>query len=226
MLTSILSYTESTTHVSLKNLLLTIGASLIAGFIIAKVHMFRNNYTKNFIFTVALLPVLVAEIIMVVNGNLGTGITVAGAFSLVRFRSAPGNAREITTIFFAMATGLTIGMSYIVYATLFTVLVSFAMMGYTKAKFGEAQTNVKQIRITVPENLNYIHAFDDVFNEFTRIHRLDRVKTTNLGSLIEVHFTVHEKNAHQEKSFLDALRMHNGNLPITIQPAGSGKDEL
>lgn len=226
MLNSIISSNTSEMSITTAQLLIVIISSLALGLIIAKIHMFRNSYTKNFIFTVALLPVLVSSVIMVVNGNLGAGITVAGAFSLVRFRSAPGNAREISTIFFAMATGLAIGMGYILYAFLFTVLVSFAMVLYTIMKFGDSVENVKEVRITVPETINYVKDFNHIFKEYAEFHRLNFIKTTNLGSLIEVSFTVHEKNPYNEKQFLDEIRTVNGNLPVLIKPAGSGKDEL
>lgn len=217
---------NSSTQITIQEILLLIFVSLFLGFIIALVHKYRNSYSKNFLFTIALLPTLVSSVIMVVNGNLGAGITVAGAFSLVRFRSAPGNAREITTIFFAMAVGLALGMGYIVYAGVFTLIVSIVMIVYTTYKFGDALENVRQIRITVPEYTNYMKEFDEVMNEFAHYYRLDRIKTTNLGSLFEVSFTVHEKNPYREKEFLDALRLINGNLPIIVQPAGSGKEEL
>ena len=224
MLDSILSNNVSEMTVTLTQILLTISSSLILGFIIAMVHKYHNSYSKNFMFTIALLPVLVSSVIMMVNGNLGAGITVAGAFSLVRFRSAPGNAREITTIFFSMAVGLAIGMGYIVYATIFSLFVSLAMIVYTHLKFGEATENARQVRITVPEYTNYMKDFDPVLKKFTSYHQLDQIKTTNLGSLFEVSFTVHEKNPYQEKEFLDELRLVNSNLPIVVQPAGSGKD--
>jgi hypothetical protein len=217
---------SSSTQITLPEILLLIFVSLFLGFMIALVHKYRNSYSKNFLFTIALLPTLVSSVIMVVNGNLGAGITVAGAFSLVRFRSAPGNAREITTIFFAMAVGLALGMGYIAYAGIFTLIVSIAMIVYTTYKFGDALENVRQIRITVPEYTNYMQEFNEVMQEFAQHYRLDRIKTTNLGSLCEVSFTVHEKNPYCEKEFLDALRLINGNLPIIIQPAGSGKEEL
>lgn len=223
---SFLTNTISGMNITLIQLLVSIFSSLGIGYIIAKVHMYKNSYTKNFVFTVALLPILVSAVIMMVNGNLGTGITVAGAFSLVRFRSAPGNAREIATIFFAMATGLAVGMGYTVYALILTLIVSLVMMVYTTMKFGDVLENVKRVNITVPENTDYTRDFREVMEKFTNNHQLDRIKTTNLGSLIEVSFTVHEKNPYMEKDFLDELRMLNGNLPIIVQPLASGNEEL
>ncbi|GFH42237.1 DUF4956 domain-containing protein [Lactococcus hodotermopsidis] len=226
MLSSILSSSTNTLSVSLPVLLLTIFASLIAGLVIAKVHMYRNVYSKHLIFTVALLPVLVSAIIMVVNGNLGAGITVAGAFSLVRFRSAPGNAREITTVFFSMATGLAIGMGYVTYAFIFVMIVSLAMIAYTHAKFGESVTAEKQVKITLPEYTDYNSEFNQIMGEFTNSYKLETVKTTNLGSLLEATFVIIEKDTTQQKAFLDKLREINGNLPIVIQSSKLGLNDL
>ncbi|MFV0529108.1 MAG: DUF4956 domain-containing protein [Lachnospiraceae bacterium] len=226
MLESIFTNNASAMEITLTQLLLMVGVSLAIGIVIALVHMFRNTYSKNFVLTIAMLPILVAATIMVVNGNLGAGITVAGAFSLVRFRSAPGNAREITTIFFAMATGLAVGMGYLVFAGLFTVLVSIAIILYTLLKFGEIDKSMKSFRIIVPEDTDYMRVFEDVMVKFTDMHRMERVKTTDLGSLLEVTFTVQEKNPYREKEFLDALRTLNANLPIVVQHGSNGRDEL
>lgn len=226
MLSSILSSSSNTLSVSIPVLLTTIFASLIAGLLIAKIHMYRNSYSKNFVFTVALLPVLVSAVIMVVNGNLGAGITVAGAFTLVRFRSAPGNAREITTIFFSMASGLAIGMGYVVYAFIFVIIVGLAMIAYTQAKFGEGAATQKQVKITLPEYTDYNSEFNAIFAEFTDTYKIEQVKTTNLGSLLEVTFAITEKDNTQQKKFLDKLREVNGNLPIMIQNSKIGLNDL
>ncbi|GAX47813.1 DUF4956 domain-containing protein [Pseudolactococcus reticulitermitis] len=226
MLSSILPSSTNTLSVSLPVLLTTIFASLLAGFVIAKIHMYRNHYSKNFVFTIALLPVLVSAVIMVVNGNLGAGITVAGAFTLVRFRSAPGNAREITTIFFSMASGLAIGMGYVVYAFIFVIIVSLAMLAYTQMKFGETASTQKQVKITLPEYTDYNSEFNPIFAEFTNGYKIEQVKTTNLGSLLEVTFSITEKDSAQQKIFLDKLREVNGNLPITIQHNKLGLNDL
>ncbi|SJZ48229.1 protein of unknown function [Pilibacter termitis] len=226
MLSSILTSTTNNLTISIPTLLMTIFSSLIAGLIIARVHMYRNVYSKHLIFTVALLPVLVSAIIMVVNGNLGAGITVAGAFSLVRFRSAPGNAREITTVFFSMATGLAIGMGYIAYAFIFLICVSLAMIVYSRINFGEATSHEKQVKITLPEYTDYNSEFEPVMKEFTSRYKLETVKTTNLGSLLEATFMVIEKEPLQQKDFLDKLREINGNLPIVIQSSKHGMNDL
>ena len=157
--------------------------SLLCGLIISLAHMFRNPSSKSFAVTTALLPVIVEVIIMLVNGNLGTGIAVAGAFSLVRFRSAPGSAREILSIFTAMAAGLATGVGFVGVAVIFTVILSLANIIYTLSGFGEGANTERELKITVPEDLNYTDMFEDLFKEYTSYHKLKSVKTSNMGSL-------------------------------------------
>ncbi|KRL38539.1 hypothetical protein FD20_GL001746 [Liquorilactobacillus uvarum DSM 19971] len=178
--------------------------------------MYKNDYSKNFIFTVALLPTMVQSVIMIVHGNLGAGITVAGAFSLVRFRSAPGNAREMATIFFAMTVGLATGRGYLLYATFFTIVVSLSMLLYTFINFGSAKQNMRLLRITFPESLDYQSAFSSVFEKYTQSTQLDAVKTVNLGTLFEARYRIELKKEVNEKYFLDELRQLNDNLEIIL----------
>ena len=191
-------------------------ASLVLGVIIALVYMFRNSHNKSFVITLALLPVLVQSVILVVNGNLGAGVAVMGAFSLVRFRSVPCSAREIASIFFAMAIGLATGMGYIFYAVLFAVIVSVIMLAYVLFNFGGSEDALKNLRVTIPEDLDYGSLFDDPFEQYTKKAELERVKTTNLGSLFELQYTIQLKDATQEKAFLDEVRKRNGNLTISL----------
>ena len=153
-------------------------ASLILGLLLSLSHMFRNTSSKSFTVTIALLPVIVQVIIMLVNGNLGTGIAVAGAFSLVRFRS-----KEILSIFMAMAAGLATGVGYIGVAALFVLVLCIFNLLYTVTRFGEPAEAERELKITVPEDLNYTGAFNDIFDKYTVFHKLKRVKTTNMGSL-------------------------------------------
>ncbi|MDL2217165.1 DUF4956 domain-containing protein [Christensenellaceae bacterium OttesenSCG-928-M15] len=224
MLDSILGAASGS--ITIQEILLCTLASLIMGLIVAFVYMFRNEYTKNFVITLALLPVIVQSVIMVVNGNLGTGVAVMGAFSLVRFRSAPGGAKEITCIFFAMAAGLAAGMGYVLYAGLFTIVTAGMLLILTAFRFGEKDSCTKQLRITVPEDLEYTHAFDDLFSKYTVQHKLERARTTNMGSLYELKYSVTLKDRNQEKEFLDCLRQRNGNLSIVCAAQAAVKDEL
>lgn len=200
--------------------------SLILGFLLALTHIYKNRTTKSFTLTVAVLPLIVQVIIMLVNGNLGTGIAVAGAFSLVRFRSVPGNAREILSIFMAMAVGLATGVGYVGVAIIFTLLLILANILYSLLGFGETGKNNREIKITVPEDLNYSTAFSEVFEKYTKQFDLKRVKTTNMGSLYRLTYSVVLRNINEEKEFLDALRTRNGNLEIICNYSPTVSEEL
>ena len=194
--------------------LIRLSASLILGIAISLFYMYKSSYNKQFEVTLTLLPAVVGAVISIVNGNLGTGVAVMGAFSLVRFRSIPGTAKDIGYIFFAMAVGLAAGMGYIPYAVVFTVIVGLASLVLFKTKFGEQKQNKKQLKITIPENLDYTGLFDDLFDEYTNSNNLIRVKTTNMGSLFQLSFEIELKENKSEKEFLDKIRVRNGNLDI------------
>lgn len=200
-------------------------ASLILGLVIALVHMYKNSYNKGFIITIALLPAMVQSVILLVNGNVGVGVAVMGAFSLVRFRSIPGGAREISTIFFAMAIGLATGMGYVLYAAAFTVTVSLIMLLLNTVGIGE-QHQEKRLRVTIPEDVDYSHLFDDLFKDYTSRAVLDRTRTTNLGSLYELQYIIKLKEEAQEKVFLDEIRKRNGNLTISCARLVPDKEGL
>lgn len=208
------------------SVLLCLGTSLMLGIIIALVYMYRGIYTKSFVITLALLPAMVQTVILLVNGNLGVGVAVMGTFSLVRFRSVPGSASEIVSIFFAMAVGLACGMGYIVYAAVFTVIIGAAMILYKILKFGEGTVAQRTLKIIIPEDLDYSDLFDDLFAEYTKKASLERVRTTNLGSLYELKYTVILKDTKKEKEMIDKIRVRNGNLNITCSRTAVGKDEL
>ena len=190
--------------------------SLVLGGILALIHTYNNDYTKSFVMTLAILPAVVAVVILMVNGNIGAGVTVAGAFSLVRFRSAPGTAREIGAIFAAMGMGLIMGMGYIGYAALFTFLIGLAMLIYAKLASGDKKDLHKVLKITIPENLNYSDVFDDIFKEYTKNYKLNQVKTSTMGSLFKLNYEIYLKDVSLEKEFIDKLRTRNGNLEISI----------
>lgn len=200
--------------------------SLLCGLILSLSHSFKNPSSKSFAVTTALLPVIVQVIIMLVNGNLGTGIAVAGAFSLVRFRSAPGSAREILSIFTAMAAGLATGVGYIGVAVLFTVILSLANIIYTASGFGENADTERELKITVPEDLNYTDMFDDLFKQYTSYHKLKSVKTTNMGSLYKLTYTLRLKDPKNEKALIDGMRCRNGNLEIVSSYRMGASEEL
>ncbi len=220
--------TEFTTVISVSDFLLCIGFSLLLGFIMAFAYMYRTRYTKSFVITLALLPAVVCVVIMMVNGNVGTGVAVAGAFSLVRFRSAPGTAKEICTLFFAMGAGLIVGMGYIGFAVLFTAIMCVTFVLCNRFDFGAKRNAAiyKIFTITIPEDLDYSGVFDDIFEEYTTFYDLDRVKTTNMGSMFRLTYNVTLRDANKEKMMIDKLRCRNGNLEITVSKQGSSSSEL
>jgi hypothetical protein len=221
MLNSIL-----TGSLTIEIFLLCMGCSVILGGIVAWAHSKCNNSSKGFVLTIALLPAIVQMVIILVNGNLGTGVAVMGAFSLVRFRSIPGNAKEITSIFMAMAIGLATGTGYLAVAGLFVVIIVGLNFIYNKTKLGEPKHIDKDLNITIPEGLDYTGIFDDLFEKYTTKSELVMVKTANMGSLYKLNYRIGLKNQVQEKAFIDELRCRNGNLEITLAKVAFGMDEL
>ncbi len=204
------------TVTQVSDFMLCIVFSLILGLIMAFVYIYKSQYTKSFVATLALLPAVVCIVILMVNGNVGTGVAVAGTFSLVRFRSVPGTAKEICAIFLAMATGLIIGMGYIGYACLFVLIMCFCWFIYNWFDFFDNKQSecFKTLTITIPEDLDYTHIFSDIFEEFTYSHKLVQVKTANMGSMYKLTYHVTLKQANQEKQMIDKIRCRNGNLEI------------
>lgn len=201
-------------------------SSLLLGLIIAWAHMYRNPSSKQFTITLALLPVIVQVIITMVGGNLGTGVAVAGAFSLVRFRSVPGNGKDICGVFLAMAVGLATGTGYIAIAAILTLVVALMSFLYTITPFGEPKYADKELMVTIPESLDYSGIFDDLFTKYTNQCELIRVRTSNMGSLYKLTYHLTIKDQSQEKAFLDELRCRNGNLDIICGKRSTEKTEL
>lgn len=221
MLNSILGET-----MTVGNFLICTGVSFILGLFGALIYMYKNTYTKNFAITLVMLPAVVQVVIMMVNGNVGTGVAVMGAFGLVRFRSAPGGAKEICSIFLAMAIGLACGMGYIAIAAIFLVAYGFVMIALNATPFAESEAAQRELKITIPESLDYSGVFDDLFKEYTDKAILSKVKTTNMGSLYELTYTIVIKNIALEKELIDKIRCRNGNLNIVCGRIPTNKDEL
>ena len=198
--------------------LLCVGVSLLLGLLLCAMTGWQARSSRSLTITLALLPAVVCVVIMMVNGNVGTGVAVAGAFSLVRFRSAPGTAREISAIFVAMGTGLITGMGYLAYGTLFALILGAATMLYIAVSLHSraADKVFRTLHITVPEDLDYIGVFEPVLRQFTRRYNLTQVKTSNIGSLFRLTYEVTLKDPAQEKRFIDQLRLRNGNLEICL----------
>ncbi len=204
--------------IDVTDFLLCLGISLVLGFIMALAYMFKNEHSNSFLVTLALLPAVVCVVIMMVNGNIGAGVAVAGAFSLVRFRSAPGTAKEIVAIFLAMGTGLISGMGYLGFASLFTIVMCAVFVLYNLLSNGYAVKMAanKTITVTIPEDLDYTGAFDDIFEQYTKKNELIRVKTTNMGSMFRLTYNVTLRDMSKEKEMIDRLRERNGNLEIMV----------
>lgn len=189
--------------------------SIVLGIGIAFVGMYRSRSTQSFALALAILPVAVQLVIMLVNGNVGAGVAVAGAFSLVRFRSVPGTAREIGVLFLAMAIGLATGMGYVGLAVISFFIISAIILALTALNFGGGSAGERVLKITIPENLDYDGLFDDVFEKYTKSNSLVRVKTSNMGTLYELEYRIVLNGASVSKAFIDELRCRNGNLNIS-----------
>lgn len=202
-------------------------SALVIGLVLTLMYTYRTRYTRSFAATLAVLPAVVCVVIMMVNGNIGAGVAVAGAFSLVRFRSAQGSAKEIGAIFLAMGAGLIAGMGYIAYAALFTVIVGLAGMLYTRLTEAAGRRKAdRTLHITIPEDLDYTDVFADIFGRYAQTCELVSVKTTNMGSLYRLVYDLRMKSAEQEKRMIDELRCRNGNLEISISRRETPAAEL
>ena len=220
--------TDMTAVISVGDFLLCMGCALVIGLVLAAAYMYRTRYTKSFVVTLALLPAVVCVVIMMVNGNVGTGVAVAGAFSLVRFRSVPGTAKEISMLFVAMGVGLVAGMGYLGYAVLFALVMCAFVLVYNRLDLGTKKNAAlyKTLTITIPEDLDYSDVFDGIFREYTRNFELVRVKTVNMGSLYRLTYDLTLKDAAREKEMIDQLRCRNGNLEIAVSRQDTTVTEL
>lgn len=219
---------ELTSVISVSDFLLCLGFSLAIGLIMSFTYMYRTRYTKSFVVTLALLPAVVCVVIMLVNGNVGTGVAVAGAFSLGRFRSVPGTAKEICALFLAMGSGLIAGMGYLGFAVLFTVVMCAMFLLYNRLDLGAKRNAAayKTVTITIPEDLDYTGVFEDIFESYTISHELVCVKTTNIGSLFRLTYQVTLRDVKREKEMIDKIRCRNGNLEIAVSRQETAMAEL
>lgn len=220
--------TASTSVISPGNFLLCLSVSLVMGVMLALAYVYSSRCTKSFVFTLALLPAVVCVVIMMVNGNIGTGVAVAGAFSLVRFRSVPGTAKEIGILFLAMGAGLIAGMGYLGYAVLFTAIMSIVTVIFNRVDFGAKKKShlYKTLTVTIPEDLQYAEVFDEILHSFTTEYDLIRVKTTNMGSMYRLTYNITLQKDADVKQLIDQLRCRNGNLEISVAAQDSTVTEL
>lgn len=211
-------------EITLESYLICIGGALLCGIIAAAAASIKAYPTKSFLISLVLLPMIVSTVITMVNGNIGTGVAVMGAFSLVRFRSVAGKAKDIACIFLAMTAGLACAGGYVAVALLFTVIVSAVMLVVSLVPF--ANEKEMNLEITVPETLHFTDAFADVFKKYTKKHRLIRTKTSNMGSLYKLFFKVELTDKSKTQEFIDELRCRNGNLEISLSELPEGAEEL
>lgn len=200
--------------------------SMILGFLIAACYYLSGKGSKNFCIALVVLPALVQTVIMMVNGNMGTGIAIVGAFSLIRFRSMAGNSRDISCIFFAMVIGLATGMGYLTYAVFVTLFIGAVMVCLYKIPFQTQSEKQQSLKVTIYEDLDYTEIFEDLFQEYLVSYELRSVKTVNMGSMYQIHYVIEQKDRGKEKEFLDALRCRNGNLTIVCSRVSTPSDQL
>lgn len=215
MLESIFELTTET--ISVGNFMIIFVTAVILGIVISLTHKFTTRTTSNFLITLALLPVLVEIVILLVNGNLGTSLAVAGAFSLIRFRSMPGNSKEIISVFWAMCIGLALGMGYVSLAIVATIIIAVLMFIYNAISNKVSDKEIKSLKVVIPENLDYETIFNDIFEKYLASYELRKSKTTNMGSTFELSYMIKLKNNVKEKEFVDEIRVRNGNMLVMIE---------
>lgn len=217
---------ETAATISLLDCMICILVGIALGGIISFTHKITTKTTPNFLITLAVLPVIVQVVILLINGNLGTSLAVAGAFSLIRFRSMPGNSKEIISVFWAMAIGLGLGMGYIIYSAIITVIVSIIMILLNKVVYKITNITERRLKIVIPENLDYEDVFKDIFETYTNKSELKKVKTTNMGSMYELIYIVNIKKEIKEKDFIDEIRCRNGNMLVMLERPEISEVEL
>ena len=214
------SIIDNTAELDLVSAGIILVSAILIGLIIAFVYKITTKQlTKNFLISLGILPLLVATAIIMINGNLGVSFAVAGIFGLVRFRSIPGNSKEIIATFLTVVVGLALGRGFIGYAAAITIVASLLMIIYNYLPLG-GKENERKLKVVIPENLNYLDVFDDVFSKYTVKHELEKVKTTNMGAMYELNYTIELKKDADEKKFLDDIRVRNGNLNIIMAKGG------
>lgn len=214
------------TQLEANDVFICIGVAIVLGIVIGLCYMFKNEYSRNLIISIAIMPVIVAVLIMLVSGSIGAAIAVGGVFALTRFRSAQGTSKEITQILLAMATGLTIGLGFIYIAVILVVVVEAMCIIFNLTNFGQANPKRRTLKVTIPEELDYNELFDDLFEKYTIRAALIKVKLKNLGTLFQLTYDITLKDTKQEKQFIDEIRVRNANLDILCSRVITGSDEL
>ena len=214
-----LFYTPPEDSVTLTALLAAIGASLVLGLVISMVYLLthkREGYSGSFIVTLVMLPAIISVLILLIGSNVARAFSLAGAFSLIRYRSAPGDPKDIAYVFFTMAVGLACGMGFIPYAAVFAVIICLVMAVLYLTKYGSPKNTHMQLTVTVPENQNYQGLFDDILDQYTNSWKLKKVKTSEFGTLFDLSYSIQMKSDADQKKFIDDLRCRNGNLTVSL----------
>ena len=217
MFESILKTTETT--ISAGTSIISLVGALGLGILIALVYILsqkKGTYTKDYVVAVSILPAIVCLVIMLVGNSVARAFSLAGAFALIRFRSAPGSAKDIAVVFLTMATGLACGLGFIIFGAIAAVIICLVLIILSVTKFAEPKVMNKVIKITIPEDLNYQGVFDEIFSKYASAYELDRVKTTNMGTLYELTYKLNMNDGVNEKEMIDEIRTRNGNLGITL----------
>lgn len=222
MLETILSSVDGASF-TLVNTLIIMGTAIILGIVVSLAYMQthkKEGYVPSFVITLVMLPAVISIIILLVGNNVARAFSLAGAFSIIRFRSAPGDPKDISYVFFTLAVGLACGMGYIGYGVIVTIILCVVMVALDLFKFAMPKTKLMQLKITVPEDLNFGGAFDGILNKYTEIWHIERVRTRDFGALFELSYRIHIKPDVDEKAFIDELRCKNGNLNISLTSGG------
>ena len=209
-------FDSTTTGLSITIGLICAGVALLLGVVIAITHMKTSQTTKGFLTTLATLPLLVMAVMIMINGNLGTSIAILGAFSLIRFRSIQGQAKDLLSVFFAMMIGLACGMGHILFAVVITIIAVVAIIFFSYTHFLEPNKKQRVLKIVIPEDLDYEEVFEEIFKKYTSRADLTRMKTMNMGSLYKLTYDITMKNGVKEKDFLDEIRVKNCNLKVLL----------
>jgi hypothetical protein len=210
---------SSDSQITLASLLIALGAALVLGLFQSVIYMRTHkdkNPSQSFALTLVMVPAVIAIIVLLVGSNIARAFSLAGVFAIIRFRSAPGDPKDIAYVLFSMAIGLSCGMGYIGYAGVVALVLGLAMLLLDALKFGKSRSTAKLLKITIPENLDYQDAFNDILSKYTTHYNLNKLRTTDLGSLYELVYAVETRVDLKEKDFLDELRCRNGNLNITL----------
>ncbi|MBQ3296795.1 DUF4956 domain-containing protein [Candidatus Saccharibacteria bacterium] len=217
-------FDNTATGLSIETVLICAAVALALGIVVAFTHMKTSRTTKGFAITLATLPLLVMAVMIMINGNLGTSIAILGAFSLIRFRSIQGDAKELLSVFFVMMVGLALGMGHVLFAVVITAIAVAAIVIFSKTHFLEPNTYNRSLKIVIPEDLDYDEVFDDIFDKYTKSAELVKTKTMNMGSLYKLTYNVTLKKGIKEKEFLDEIRVKNCNLKVLLSQPEAEKE--